>query len=367
MRTIVDFHAIQTLPPSNINRDMTGAPKTAMFGGVQRARVSTQSWKRAIRDYFVANEDLGTGVRTADVATAVIEAMVTNGDIDPAHMNVQALRGHLLAMLTYKSNTTLPLNKDGMLKTVTMFSGDELLRLGGLALTFDPKATDAAKRAVGARVADIMCSKDHVDVDVALFGRMLAGVAEAKVEAASSHMQILSTHEVEIESDEFTTFDPHAGHDASVFLGTTEHTSATFYRFSTLDLDELASHLGVQGAVDACAAFSRAFVHAVPTGKQNSFYAATTPSLVMVNIRGDRPQPLVNAFETPITGTGYDKTSMQALFDHAFNLQTTFGDKPELSAHTAMATLETNGISERMNLPDLLSFTTAHVSARLTQ
>lgn len=48
-RLFLDVHAIQTLPPSNINRDDTGSPKTCQYGGVKRARVSSQSWKRAMR------------------------------------------------------------------------------------------------------------------------------------------------------------------------------------------------------------------------------------------------------------------------------------------------------------------------------
>ena len=51
-RTIVDIHVIQTVPPSNLNRDDTGAPKTAIYGGQRRARVSSQAWKRATRDTF---------------------------------------------------------------------------------------------------------------------------------------------------------------------------------------------------------------------------------------------------------------------------------------------------------------------------
>ncbi|GAB7100781.1 hypothetical protein JCM3263A_22560 [Thermobifida fusca] len=40
-RTILDLHILQTVPPSNLNRDDTGAPKTANYGGVRRARVSS--------------------------------------------------------------------------------------------------------------------------------------------------------------------------------------------------------------------------------------------------------------------------------------------------------------------------------------
>lgn len=46
----VDIHVLQTVPSSNINRDDTGAPKTAVYGGTTRSRVSSQSWKKAIRE-----------------------------------------------------------------------------------------------------------------------------------------------------------------------------------------------------------------------------------------------------------------------------------------------------------------------------
>ena len=57
MTTYIDVHALQTVPPSLVNRDDTGAPKTATFGGFPRQRVSSQSWKRAIRRYFETHLD----------------------------------------------------------------------------------------------------------------------------------------------------------------------------------------------------------------------------------------------------------------------------------------------------------------------
>jgi len=51
-RLYVDVHVLQTVPPSCVNRDDTGSPKTAVYGGVTRARVSSQSWKRAVRMMF---------------------------------------------------------------------------------------------------------------------------------------------------------------------------------------------------------------------------------------------------------------------------------------------------------------------------
>ena len=46
----LELHIIQSVPVACLNRDDLNSPKTAVFGGVQRARVSSQSWKRAIRE-----------------------------------------------------------------------------------------------------------------------------------------------------------------------------------------------------------------------------------------------------------------------------------------------------------------------------
>ena len=46
---MIEMHILQSFPVTCLNRDDVGAPKSAYFGGVSRARVSSQSWKRAIR------------------------------------------------------------------------------------------------------------------------------------------------------------------------------------------------------------------------------------------------------------------------------------------------------------------------------
>ena len=67
-RLYVDFHILQTVPPSCINRDDTGSPKTAVYGGVLRARVSSQAWKHAMRAAFAENAQLDVGKRTKKAA-----------------------------------------------------------------------------------------------------------------------------------------------------------------------------------------------------------------------------------------------------------------------------------------------------------
>ena len=46
---LIQIHILQNYSPANLNRDDTGSPKDAMFGGFLRGRISSQCLKRSIR------------------------------------------------------------------------------------------------------------------------------------------------------------------------------------------------------------------------------------------------------------------------------------------------------------------------------
>lgn len=81
-RTILDIHILQTVPPSNLNRDDTGTPKSATYGGVRRSRVSSQAWKRATRKAFAELLDPSElGIRTKKVVEVLADRIL---DLDPS-------------------------------------------------------------------------------------------------------------------------------------------------------------------------------------------------------------------------------------------------------------------------------------------
>ena len=85
MKTLIEIHALQNFAPSNLNRDDTGAPKDALFGGTRRARVSSQCSKRSIRQYFSGLVEKDTldaedvAVRTKRVLDALTQSLVSMG------------------------------------------------------------------------------------------------------------------------------------------------------------------------------------------------------------------------------------------------------------------------------------------------
>lgn len=158
-------------------------------------------------------------------------------------------------------------------------------------------------------------------MDMVLFGRMVANDPSLSYDAASQVAHSISTHAVSNEYDYFTAVDDRQEADESgaAHLDTTEFNSSTLYRYATVNAMELEKMLPGQAA-EVVRAFADAFIHAMPTGKQNAFANRTLPGDVYVTVRRDQPVNLVPAFEKPVAATadsGYMERSEKALAAYA--------------------------------------------------
>jgi CRISPR system Cascade subunit CasC len=337
-KTYVDFHVIQTVPPSCLNRDDTGSPKTAVYGGIRRARISSQAWKRAIRlmfrDYF--NEaELGTRTKKIVdlVAGKIIEKDNTKSDADAMELAEKVI--NLANVSTAK----------GEAKALFFMSAKQAENLADIALN-NPGASK--------KEAQAALNEGH-GIDVALFGRMVADDPSLNTDAAAQVAHSISTHRVENEYDYFTAVDDCASDDnaGAGMLGTVEYNSATLYRYATVAAHELFGQLANdEAAVEkAVNEFARAFVTSMPTGKQNTFANRTLPDSVLVTIRADQPVNLAGAFEAPVKGDGFVKASAQALADYAERVYADFCGTP-LKAYVIGSNLDKMG--QKVSLPQLL-------------
>lgn len=299
--TYVDIHALQTVPPSNLNRDDAGSPKQAIYGGVRRARVSSQAWKRAARKAFaeqVPPERLAT--RTKKISGLLSDRLIARTGMAEEHAT--RLATTLLSPLKIT-----PGRKAAETAYLLFFGRPQLERLvdevadraDDLAALDDEQLKDALK---DVPVRDIL-SSGH-PIDVALFGRMVADLPGLNVDAATQVAHALSTHQVELEFDYYTAVDDENPKEdtGAGMIGTVEFNSATLYRFATVGVHQLIDNLGgdVEAAMEALRVFVSAFVTSMPTGHENSFAHRTTPSLVSVVVRDDQPVNLVSAFEAPV-------------------------------------------------------------------
>lgn len=341
-RTFIDVHILQTVPPSCVNRDDTGSPKSARYGGVKRARVSSQAWKRATRKAFddlLEASDLG--VRTKRVVDMVTEDLVASGvsseDAEP--LATEAVLSSGLKLTKARKGTR---QETEFLVLVSWQQAQALAGLARAALeSAGGEITGALadlKSAEGKRAAKRILQQGN-SLDLALFGRMVANDTDLNVDATCQVAHALSVHAADSEFDYFTAVDdlkvgaddPDGAADAGAgMIGTVEFTSATLYRYASIDAVHLAEALGDAEMTErGIAAFLQAFVTSMPTGKINTFGNRTLPEAVVVSIREDQPVSYVGAFETPIESrTGYVVPAAAALRDWATDTSEAYGVDP---------------------------------------
>ncbi|MFG2964927.1 MULTISPECIES: type I-E CRISPR-associated protein Cas7/Cse4/CasC [unclassified Streptomyces] len=347
-RIFLDVHALQTVPPSNLNRDDTGAPKTAVYGGVPRARVSSQAWKRATRTHF-ADEHLldpsELGVRTKKVVEVVASRITA---LDASIDDETALR---LADETVKAaglKTEVPKRKADAAKEsgatpapeakyLVFLSARQLDGLARLAADGAANLTEYLKdKQNKERVKEIADSRHSVDI--ALFGRMVADAADYNVDAAVQVAHAISVHRADTESDYYTAVDDENTDEetGAGMIGTVDFNSATLYRYAALSVHQLAANLGqglredeprtepVRRAVEA---FVHSFAASLPTGKINTFGHHTLPDAVIVKLRTTRPISFVAAFEDPIRGDqgGHVREASDRLATYVPDIERAYG------------------------------------------
>ncbi len=329
-RLFVDVHILQTVPPSNINRDDTGSPKTAVYGGVPRARVSSQAWKRATRQMFRESLDPATlGVRTKRVVELVAARIKTLAPAtsEPEALAAQALTAAKIELEKPKraKKGEQPVDEPEQSKYLLFLSATQIERLAQLAV--DAASTGEPIDKAAARAAASATNS----VDVALFGRMVADAADLGVDAAAQVAHALSVHAVNTEFDYFTAVDDLAPEDnrGAGMIGVVEFNSSTLYRYATVNIAALRDNLGDDTAtIRAVETFLTAFTKSMPTGKQNTFANRTLPDVVVVSLRTDQPVNLVTAFEEPVNAAGSARavTAAKALVDRHRAVEAAFGD-----------------------------------------
>lgn len=304
----LELHILQSVPVACLNRDDLNSPKTAVFGGVQRARVSSQSWKRAIRE--LAKEiapEYFKGERTRLFYEPLLKEMQDAGlEQSDAEEGAQKVVDALVK-LDSKS-------KDKV-KSKTMYFMSPL-ELKNIAKEYSE--TKDVKKAL--KKMDAKSVKDAADIT--LFGRMVANDPSLNVEAASMFSHALSTHKANNEIDFFSAVDDLQPHEESGagMTSTLEFNSATYYRFAALNLDMLADqdHLGsltLEERQQVVKAFVEATLKAMPGARKNTMNGYTLPSYVLGVVREKgHPVQLANAFESPVKpNNGYTETSIEKL------------------------------------------------------
>jgi CRISPR system Cascade subunit CasC len=366
----LDLHVLQTVPPSNVNRDETGSPKTATYGGIRRARVSSQAWKRAIRQDFGQHLDAAEiGVRSKRLVEKIAAKI---SETDPALSDrSEELAASVLeaaGIKIEKPKRSAKKEAEGADDTSVAESGYliflsnlQIDNLAEYAVRIEHEGGKPSKKAV----ADV--AKTGHSFDIALFGRMVADISDLRVDAAAQVAHAISVHAVENEFDYFTAVDDNASgeHAGASMIGTVEFNSSTLYRYATVNLGQLNASLGESAATGrAVAAFVEAFVNSMPTGKQNTFGNRTRPHVVVANLRTDQPVNLVAAFEEGITAdedASRLTRAAEAFTRHAQETDAAFSSPPKASwvLNVGQQTAAVESLGENVDLDGLVAGVTA--------
>lgn len=295
MGDFLQLHLLTVYGPSNLNRDDTGRPKSAIFGGVPRLRISSQSLKRAWRqsDVFKTALDGHRGERTQRLGRIVYEHLIKGGmDEDKAIETARAIAGTFGKIKGTDKKGNLDIEQ---LAFVSPEEKAEALALADRAL---------AGEEVEPKPNEILRNVDTA-ADIAMFGRMLADNPEFNRDAAVQVAHALTTHKAASEDDYYTAVDDlkTRGEDAgAAFLSVQEFGAGVFYLYICIDRGLLLDNLGGERGIrdDALRALGEAAATIGPSGKQNSFASRARADYILAEKGSQAPRSLVAAFLDPV-------------------------------------------------------------------
>ncbi len=316
MSRFIQLHLLTAYPPANLNRDDMGSPKTAKMGGYDRLRVSSQCLKRTWRtsDGFAEALEGHIGTRTKEMGLKAYQQMIDKGIAHKKSLEwtqpIAAVFGKLKqipkkdkdALKKLPADSTERIKKELAeleIEQLAFFDTQEEQAILNLARTI-------AEREEEANADELNLLRQKVtDVDIALFGRMLASSPAFNIEAACQVAHAISVHPIIIEDDYFTAIDDlndgqeYAG---ASHIGETRFSAGLFYSYICINRELLIENLNGDEALanKAIRALTEAAVKVAPKGKQNSFASRAYASYVLAEKGNQQPRSLSVAYLKPI-------------------------------------------------------------------
>lgn len=352
MARFIQLHALTSYPPSNLNRDDMGRPKTAKMGGVDRLRISSQSLKRAWRtsDVFAEALSANLGIRTKEFGRSIYDRLTAAG---VAQQSALKWAGSIAGAFGKRKSPDKANPNSGVdleIEQLAHISPEERAAAEALADTLVNENRGPTSDELN------LLRAPRSAVDIALFGRMLADSDKRRfeAEAACQVSHALTVHPVVVEDDYFTAVDDlnRVEEDrGAAHIGETGFAAGVFYTYVCVNRELLAENLGgdVELADRAIATLIRAVATVSPSGKQNSFASRAYASYLMVEKGDDQPRSLSVAFLSPIEGTDYARDAITALEHTVKSIDSSYG-----LSRTERATM--NAIDGSGTLEDAIAF-----------
>ena len=368
---LIQIHILQNYAPSNLNRDDTGSPKDAVFGGVQRGRISSQCLKRSIRyseafKLFDAEGLLGKRTKTLPVLLqSIFDDLKVNDETAKAILSrlPAIIRGSTKGDKKNDDAAADDEDENDTAEPTSEVQGKEeevkqlvFLDVNTELKAFAQKLLDAYKMAGGTpkkwesfKIKDLMKALGESlprSIDIAMFGRMTTSQAFKNVQASVQVAHALSANALKTEFDYYTAMDDLKpdGVPGADMIGDVEFNSCTYYKYINISWDGLLSNLGGKESIAvarrAVLALLEAAATAHPSGKQNAFGAFSPADFIFIEVsERNLPVSYVNAFIVPVNGNSY-----QSLLKNSVTALSTYGSRLikayNLSAQRAYMSVE---------------------------
>ncbi len=295
MNRFIQLHLLTSYPPSNLNRDDLGRPKTAIMGGVNRLRISSQSLKRAWRTSDSFKEKLSNhiGTRTKEMGIQIFESLKEKGikekDAKDWAKTIAGIFGKSKGEKKDKPSNDLEIEQ------LAHFSIEEKNAIDALIATLGEEKRPPKEEELK------LLKKENTSADIAMFGRMLASAPSFNKDAAVQVAHAITVHKVAVEDDFFTAVDDLNKNDVDAgagHLGDTEFGAGLFYLYICIDRQLLLENLDynleltkqtLSALIEACTTVS-------PTGKQNSFASRARAMFCLAEKGNQQPRSLHAAF-----------------------------------------------------------------------
>ena len=327
MADFLQLHLLTVYGPSNLNRDDTGRPKSVIFGGVPRLRISSQSLKRAWRtsDVFAAKLAGHLADRTQRLGKDVLKRLIEGGmNEDEALKTARNIAGAFGKIKSEKDS------QPAFIEQLAFISPEE--RQKALALADKALAEARAGETITESNADDLLQRTDTAADIAMFGRMLADNPKFNREAAVQVAHAITTHCAIAEDDYYTAVDDLKSRDepddaGAGFVGVQEFGSGVFYLYICVDRGLLLRNLDNTSSIrDASlAALVEAAATVAPRGKRTSFASYARAIYALAEKGSAQPRSLAAAFLKPVAGNDQDGNSVAKLEDFRDRLDGAYG------------------------------------------
>jgi CRISPR system Cascade subunit CasC len=357
----IEIHVIQSLPTSNMNSDREGKPKSIIYGGFKRLRLSQQAQKRAARTYThhhnLLNESDFThqSRKLAELVTIrLVDRLVARDQAQQLVQNAFFLAGFELnedqqssymivhtpaeiadltrVILEHQEILNIPLNElqasqNAQTKNAKQKSKEEELQANQNGQMKESK--QKGKKTIQAKQPQELTIWTQLqrelkrifaqarNLELALYGRKLMTLPEGTVDGQVQVMHGFSVHAILDESDFFTALDDYAVKEQpqAGMLGDRGIAAPTLYRMAAVNVSQLEVEVqSKEAALKATRAFVESFVMSLPKAGRSAFSADTPPVFVMLLNTGTHPvMNLAPAFERPVvTSPNFSMSSRAA-------------------------------------------------------